>query len=163
MSKIFKIAFGDVWSRALRKTPGSLPGLPSFVASSRRNISTCPRQPGAKCLSTWRHKLCHEQLPCAMDKTQCVVRCAFVTRVLHQRKGGHWGGRHAAGIHLHRAAVQGDEHSCQHRIYLSIRNPDDLKSKGGYCLVILQSAVAFLSTVTSENLSGMSAEDFGVL
>ena len=100
-----------------------------------------------------------------IDKVQCIVRCcSFLFNQLSVNRSGK-DSRPGADDFLP-VFIYVVLHSTVPHLYANInyissyRNPQALMSKAGYCLVNLQSALAFLSNVRADSLTGISQDEF---
>ena len=100
-----------------------------------------------------------------VDKAHCVVRCcSFLFNQLsvnRNDKNARPGADDFLPVFIYVVL-----HSSVPRLHANInyissyRNPQALMSKAGYCLVNLQSALAFLSNVRADSLTGISQAEF---
>ena len=98
------------------------------------------------------------------DKAQCVVRCAsFLFNQLglsRTDEGARPGADDFLPVFIY-VVLHSDVPQLHANVeYInSYRNPRALMSKAGYCLVNLQSAMAFLTNVRAESLTGIGTQE----
>ena len=169
MTKLFKIAFTEISTRTAED---------DTLFSRRRKILRLFLSPDHLEV----HKACRSQMTVSLasgelnklnsyrapaDKLQCIVRCcSFLFNQLSVSRGND-GSRPGADdflpvlIYVLLNSENVPQINANLEYIQAYRNKQELMSKAGYCLVNLQSSVAFLTNVNGESgLKGMDKEEF---
>ena len=169
MTKLFKIAFSEISARTAKD---------DVLFSKRRKIlklfltpdhlevhKACRSQMTVSLASGELNKLNSYRAPA--DKLQCIVRCcSFLFNQLSVSRGKD-GSRPGADdflpvlIYVLLNSENVPQINANLEYIQAYRNKQELMSKAGYCLVNLQSSVAFLSTVNGDSgLQGIRKDEF---
>jgi hypothetical protein len=167
MTKLFKVAFSEISVRVVGDDQAFVRRrdvLRRFITAEDLEVHhACRNQMTVGLASNELNKLNNYRAP--VDKLQCIVRCcSFLFNQLSVSRGSD-GSRPGADdflpVLIYVVLNSSVPHMHANLEYIqNYRNSQDLMSKAGYCLVNLQSSVAFLTNVSGDSFPTMGTQEF---